>query len=577
MMEETQNFTQSRTENRQQSDGIAQEGADSWFLSTPNGELGPFPAARVNGFVTASLVPAEAMVRNALSGEQHAAGDLPALVAERFSSQATRAEPPVPAKENASFGPERVQFQSFSGNLDPVLQGKGTVSVSGGMLAIIGRRRRLFAWGRRTENIPLDQIHDVIVDGRFLRFVVEGGKSPKPRLLRLGTPERALVLAACMPGRLSAAARQTIADSREFQTFLEVSGPAVATLAIIAINLVVFLIGGFKGVGWMSGDANVLLELGGNLAMATTGGQWWRLVSAMFLHAGLLHVGLNMWALWDAGRVAERLFGRLRYAALYLGAGLLGGIASINWQQDVVSVGASGAVFGVYGALLAALLLRKDLLPPSIAKQLQASATVMIGYSLFNGFTKVGIDNAAHIGGLVAGVLIGAALVIPARRSIAAVLTTLVLIGAGAVRAIEVAAPYRDELAFRQFIKTYGVEEARLNAQLLTLSTRAKDREIREAEFASVLETEIVPGWGAQDKAIAGLSRVTPRMQPVRDAMAKFIHLRYEALLLLRDAARLNDEAKFADFKKKSDEANAALVEIKQMGEQAAKKGRGTS
>ena len=108
-------------------------------------------------------------------------------------------------------------------------------------------------------------------------------------------------------------------------------------------------------------------------------------------------MGLNMWALWDAGRVAERLFGRLRYAALYLCAGLLGGIASINWQQEVVSVGASGAVFGIYGALLVALLLRKDLLPPSIAKKLQGSATVMIVYSLFNGFTKVGIDRKSVV------------------------------------------------------------------------------------------------------------------------------------------------------------------------------------
>lgn len=562
--------------------------ADSWYLNSPNGELGPFPATRVRGFIRDRLMPPEATVRNALSGDVMPASRLFARPAS-----CPPASPPlhgaarVPAavidadSAPACFGPARVQFQGFTGQGDARLRGKGTVSVSDGVLAITGRRRRLFAWGRRTECIPLAQVQDVIVEGRFLRFAerlagdvpLKPGKDTKPRLLRLDTPERAQALAACLPDKLSETARQTIADTAEFQGFLEAAGPAVVTLAIIALNAAIFLFEGIKGAGWMAGDANVLLELGGNLATATAAGQWWRLLSAMFLHAGLLHVALNMWALWDAGRVAERLFGRLPYAALYLAAGVLGGIASINWQQDIVSVGASGAVFGVYGALLAALLLRKDLLPLSIAKKLQASASVMIIYSLFNGMTKVGIDNAAHIGGLVAGVLIGAALVIPARRALVAATATLVLIGAGAVRAIEVAEPFRDDLPYRQFIKHYGMDEPKLNAQLQQLAARA--REIPSEAFAKTLETELIPRWQAHDQAISRLVHVSPRMRPVRDALARFIHLRHESLLLLRDAARFDDVKKFAEFQNRNAEIAAVAAEIARMGAQASKKGGG--
>lgn len=373
--------------------------------------------------------------------------------------------------------------------------------------------------------------------------------------------------------QLSAAGRQLQADARSYARFLDSSGPAFATLAIIAINLVIFVLGGLNGVGWISGNAALLLDFGGNFAVATTAGQWWRLLSAMFLHSGLLHVAFNMWALWEAGRVAERLFGRGRYLALYVLAGVLGGIASINWQQDFVGVGASGAVFGVYGGLLAALLLRPDMLPGTVTKKLQTSATIFIAYSLVNGFTHAGIDNAAHLGGLLAGALVGAALVLPAGRAIAALAVTLVLIGGGAVRAIEAAEPYRDELAFRRFLDSFPQAEARLNAIATNLGARAKT--MPPQEFLRVLEREVIPGWVEQDTRIAALPRVTPRNRPLRDDIARFVHLRREALELLGDAIRRDDAAGIEAFKKKTAEANAAMEQVKARVQQSGAGKRG--
>lgn len=550
--------------------------ADAWFVQGPTSEVGPLPQARLIQLIETGVIPPDTPMRNAYSNQQFLAGALieraAANAAVRLSSAAAVdiGGPPAPG---ARFAAESVEFQGFVGDIDPVLQGKGTVSVADGALTLRGRPRRLFALRKHDEHIPLDKVQDVIVEGRVLRFAVADSGLRMPRSLRMVNAERAASLAACLPDRLSAAGRQLLADSRDFAAFLEASGPALVTMTIIAVNLAIFVLGGFMGIGWMSGNAARLLDFGGNFAVSTTNGEWWRLISAMFLHSGLLHVAFNMWALWDAGRVAERLFGRWGYLALYTLAGVLGGIASINWQQDFVGIGASGAVFGVYGGLLAALLLRPDLLPGTVAKQLQASATIFIIYSLFNGFTHTGIDNAAHLGGLVAGALVGAALVMPARRALAAMAAALVLVGGGAVRAIEAAEPFRDELGFRQFLTSFAPTEIRLNAIAADLGKRAKT--MPPEEFLRVLERDVIPGWIEQDARIAALPNVTPRNRPLRDDMARFVHLRRESWELLRDGIRGDDASGVEAFKKKSVEANAVLEQIKVRVEKAEKGKRG--
>lgn len=549
---------------------------DAWFVQSPTGDVGPLPKVRLIQLIESGVIPLATLVRNAYSKQQFQAG---AFVAHTAAPPVAEPDDTAPTQastvefHSASFATEAVDFQGFLGAADPVLQGKGSVGVADGVLTLRGRRRRLFALRKQDENIALDKIQDVVTDGRFLRFTVTDGGPAKPRLLRLKRAERAASLAACLPDRLSETGRQQLSDSRDFTAFLEASGPAFITLAIVAINLAIFVLGGFAGIGWMSGNAALLLDYGGNFAVATTDGQWWRLVSAMFLHSGLLHVAFNMWALWDAGRVAERLFGHWPYLALYTLAGLLGGIASINWQQDLVGVGASGAVFGVYGGLLAALLLRPDLLPGTVTKKLQASATVFIFYSLFNGFTHAGIDNAAHLGGLLAGALIGAALVMPARRAFAATAATLVLIGGGAVRAIEAAEPYRDELGFRQFLNSFGPAEVRLNTIAADLGARAKT--MPPQEVLRVLERDLIPGWTEQDTQIAALPNVTPRNQPLRDDMARFVHLRRESWELLGDGIRRDDASSVETFKKKTLEANAVLEQLKAKVEKAGSGKRG--
>jgi len=124
----------------------------------------------------------------------------------------------------------------------------------------------------------------------------------------------------------------------------------------------------------------------------------------MFLHAGFIHLGFNMWALWNLGALAERFYGNTQFALIYLLSGLFGSLASLYFAAKVaVSVGASGAIFGVTGALLAAVLHKRDKLPAPLVASMRSSLFAFVGYSLFLGFTSGVVDNAAHLGGLISG------------------------------------------------------------------------------------------------------------------------------------------------------------------------------
>lgn len=541
---------------------LAAPAPERWFLLIGEREHGPFGLAQLLRFRDKEMVMPGSLLRHAESGAV-----LPAsAIAELFPSSAP-AVPAEPAVVALADCPEQaVSFQTFGGKTDPVRLGKGSVRIENGELVIRGRRRRLFALRRTEEHIAERDIHDVTVEGSVLHFRCEGQKSKLPRLLVFKSPAAAQQFADCLPGRLSAEGAQARADKEEFSRFLHENGVPLFTLAVVAINLLIFVVAGFKGAGWVGGDANVLLTLGGNLAPYTTQGEWWRLMSSMFLHAGLMHVLFNMWALWDAGRIAERLFGIGRFALIYFAAGLCGSIFSINWQQELVGVGASGAVFGVYGALLAALTLRKDLLPLSVTKQMTTSMLAFIAYSLFNGFAKSGIDNAAHIGGLIAGLVLGAGMIAPPALRRLATAGLAVLLVLGAARAVSQADAVRDEPAFRVFMKTMQTEETHLNSEAQKLFAAAATTP--QEEFLRRLDGEIIAGWRSLHERIKRLTHVAQRSREARELLAQFIGLKLESLEDLHAGVTQNDMQRINAGKDKLDKANALLADAKRRADE---------
>ena len=134
------------------------------------------------------------------------------------------------------------------------------------------------------------------------------------------------------------------------QTSLE-RGPALVTYTIIVINLLVYAILALLSQS-LDISQNVLIKAGAQqTAYIEANGQYWRIFTAMFLHLSLFHVGVNMLSLFFIGRVVETFYGHWRYLVIYLVSGIVGGIATFFLQPDAWAVGASGAIFGVFGAL----------------------------------------------------------------------------------------------------------------------------------------------------------------------------------------------------------------------------------
>lgn len=178
-----------------------------------------------------------------------------------------------------------------------------------------------------------------------------------------------------------------------------------ALYLVLALNIGVWLLNLGSGLSPVKPTPAQLFAWGANSAWAVTQeAQYWRLVTATFLHSGWLHIALNMYALWASGRQVCRWFGNGQFLLIYFGAALAGSALSLHFSsQQAVSVGASGAVFGVLGAMVVAAWRHRERIPALKSKQLVTSQAMFIIYMLVQGMGKQGIDNAAHVGGLLAG------------------------------------------------------------------------------------------------------------------------------------------------------------------------------
>lgn len=188
-----------------------------------------------------------------------------------------------------------------------------------------------------------------------------------------------------------------------FSLFKPVEGYFITPI-LINLNIFIFALMVFMGVSFMAPTTDSLIQWGANFRPVTLQGQWWRLLTNCFLHIGFFHLLMNMFALMYIGALLEPYLGKIRFLSAYLLTGLLASVTSLWWHDLTVSAGASGAIFGMYGVFL--ILLTTDLIEENARKQLLTSIAVFVGYNLISGLSG-GIDNAAHIGGLVGGLFIG--------------------------------------------------------------------------------------------------------------------------------------------------------------------------
>ncbi|MDJ1469963.1 rhomboid family intramembrane serine protease [Xanthocytophaga flava] len=220
--------------------------------------------------------------------------------------------------------------------------------------------------------------------------------------------QQASELPSTLPMETSEAYHETAlpTDRGWLWAFVPVEGYFVTPILII-LNIVIFIAMALAGVGIIEPDTDSLIQWGANFKPYTLDNQWWRLLTCVFIHIGIFHLLMNMYALMFIGALLEPFLGKLRFLTAYLLTGLTASLASLWWHDLTVSAGASGAIFGMYGVFLA--MLTTNLIEKESRQSLLGSISVFVIYNLVGGL-RGGIDNAAHIGGLVGGIVIGYAL-----------------------------------------------------------------------------------------------------------------------------------------------------------------------
>jgi membrane associated rhomboid family serine protease len=211
------------------------------------------------------------------------------------------------------------------------------------------------------------------------------------------------------------------AAGRAGHTF-DLRGPWV-TQALIGVNVVVYVLELLLG-GQLNGTGNTIYENGVLAAPFVADGEWWRLGTAMFLHYGPVHLGMNMLVLWFLGPGVEDYFGHLRYALVYLVAGLAGSAGALIWSPNALTVGASGAIWGIMGAAL--ILERRRIYV------FGGQAMGLLVLNLVITFLIPGVSIGGHLGGLAGGALATLALT-SFRRSPALATLSVAAIGAASV------------------------------------------------------------------------------------------------------------------------------------------------
>jgi len=254
-------------------------------------------------------------------------------------------------------------------------------------------------------------------------------------------------------------------------------GTYPVTAALLTINIVAFIL-------QMAPGLNVT-NWGINYGPLTLSGQYWRLFTAGFLHGGFLHIALNMWCLWSLGRLSERLFGKWQTFAIYMVTGVGGALLSIAYKSDRAELGASGAIFGLVGAVMAGVKFGDLNISTGEKRAIFGSVVSFAVLSFILGMSNTfgNIDNMCHLGGFITGLLIGLPLGAFARRNqmwqvVTLVVTSAVLIagarelvqthGSGARKDLAINAALHGDPAgaayLREYIKENPEDQRALNS-----------------------------------------------------------------------------------------------------------------
>jgi rhomboid protease GluP len=351
-----------------------------------------------------------------------------------------------------------------------------------------------------------------------------------------------------------------------------------STIVLIALNVLVFVVMVLQGVPAFNPRADSLLRWGADYGPLTLHGQWWRMVVSTFVHFGLIHLLFNMFVLFNIGLFLENLAGRVPFVTLYMVCGLGGSAASLAWHPSVVSAGASGAIFGLYGALLGFLFRRRDSIPAESLTSLRKGALTFIGYNLLYGL-RPGVDMAAHVGGLGTGFVLGLFLIQPPSISSSSSgfgdltasggeltpasnwrVPAAVALGLALIAVPMLVLPKPDDY-LAEYKRLATVEEA--DVQLFNASLKQwKGNEITDQQYADILEKQVLPQWRKEREALENL-RVSQDQAARNRLLVEYMTDREQGWQLTMEGLRVRDAEKLRQGAQKETEAENVVAQLR--------------
>jgi rhomboid protease GluP len=446
------------------------------------------------------------------------------------------------------------------------LVGSGTLTADGTHVHLSGRRAGLFgSVFKRNVELTWKGISDVEWNGNGVHFTYRAYLATEGAItLWISDQVTAKRFAAVLPKERTAEFHPQLQARVEFdQNLILQSRQTPVTVGLVAISTLVFLVTVFAGAEWIVRQGTVQVAWGSNFGPFTTDGEWWRLLTSLFIHFGVIHLAFNMWALATFGPLTERLYGSVNYLLIYLIAGVAGSLASISWRPDINSAGASGAIFGILGALLAAHLRNRKTMPSSVLQPLRTSTLVFVGYALLTGFTTKGIDVAAHLGGLMAGFLIGLVMARPItgegsytrgdlRRLLQMAPLAVLFLAGGLWCAQRASASLVGEGLYWNTFHWFRGGEKTANDHFNAALRLTKAGPLTQLGFAERLEHDVLPFWReASDRfAVIHLAPGSPNLSSLQ-LLQTLSDGRVEGYELLASGLRRNDRKEMTNGREK--------------------------
>jgi hypothetical protein len=273
-----------------------------------------------------------------------------------------------------------------------------------------------------------------------------------------------------------------------------------------------------------------------------------------------------MLALWNVGPLVERLLGNLSFLVMYLASGLLASVASLLWHPQTISAGASGAVFGVFGALLGFLLRHPRSIPAEVLAEYRKSTLAFLLYNVVFGFIAQGIDMAAHMGGLAVGFVCGLILSQPlgSVRTVHPLRILLVAVGSPALAALLLTTAVGDVTDFSEEMRHFADTEKQVLDQVHTAARKVEQGQMSAEDFANALEQKAIPQWSLARERLLHLRGLNQEQQQIVTKLANYMQTREEGWRLLAEAVGQDDMQKLKQAQEKQRAADALVQQLNQ-------------